>query len=91
MPANIGWQGALVIIVVLLLVFGPKRLPEMGRSVGRGIREFKDSLSGDERPGEPERATLEPPATATVVETPAATATESTAPGEPERLSAKPS
>ncbi|MEX0816132.1 MAG: twin-arginine translocase TatA/TatE family subunit [Gaiellales bacterium] len=46
MPGNIGWQGALLIILVLLLVFGPKRLPEMGRSLGRGMREFKDSLSG---------------------------------------------
>ena len=46
MPGSIGWQGALVIILVLLLVFGPKRLPEMGRSLGRGMREFKDSISG---------------------------------------------
>ena len=33
-------------IVVALLVFGPKRLPEIGRSMGRGMREFKDSVSG---------------------------------------------
>ena len=50
MPGNIGWQGLVVILLILLLVFGPKRLPEMGRSVGRGIREFKDSVSGNERP-----------------------------------------
>ena len=47
MPGNIGWQGALVLILVLLLVFGPKRLPEMGRSLGRGLREFKDSVTGN--------------------------------------------
>ena len=46
MPGNIGWTGAVVIILVLLLVFGPKRLPEMGRSLGRGMREFKESISG---------------------------------------------
>jgi sec-independent protein translocase protein TatA len=46
MPGSIGWQGLVVILIILLLVFGPKRLPEMGRSIGRGMREFKDSLSG---------------------------------------------
>jgi sec-independent protein translocase protein TatA len=67
MPGNIGWQGALIIILVLLLVFGPKRLPEMGRSLGRGLREFKDSVTGDRHDDddEPERAELTPPARAT--------------------------
>ena len=45
-PGNIGWTGLVVILLVLLLIFGPKRLPEMGRSIGRGMREFKDSLTG---------------------------------------------
>ena len=49
MPGSIGWQGLVVILIILLLVFGPKRLPEMGRSIGRGMREFKDSLSGPGR------------------------------------------
>jgi sec-independent protein translocase protein TatA len=35
------------IVVILLLVFGAKRLPEIGRSLGTGMREFKDSVSGD--------------------------------------------
>ena len=56
MPGNIGWQGAIIILIVLLVVFGPKRLPEMGRSLGRGMREFKDSISGkdddDDQPRE---------------------------------------
>ena len=44
------WEVFLVLLVVLL-VFGPKRLPEMGRSLGRGMREFKDSITGkDESP-----------------------------------------
>lgn len=46
MPGNIGWQGLVIILIVLLVIFGPKRLPEMGRSLGKGMREFKDSLSG---------------------------------------------
>jgi sec-independent protein translocase protein TatA len=65
MPGNIGWQGALLIILVLLLVFGPKRLPEMGRSLGRGMREFKDSLSGKDEDEELEKTELTPPATKT--------------------------
>jgi sec-independent protein translocase protein TatA len=55
MPGNIGWQGAIIILVVLLVIFGPKRLPEMGRSLGKGMREFKDSITGkddDEVPRE---------------------------------------
>ena len=56
MPGNIGWQGAIIILIVLLVVFGPKRLPEMGRSLGRGMREFKDSITGkdddDDQPRE---------------------------------------
>jgi len=40
------WE-MLVLGLVVLLVFGPKRLPEMGRSLGRGMREFKSSISGD--------------------------------------------
>jgi sec-independent protein translocase protein TatA len=61
MPGNIGWQGALVLILVLLLVFGPKRLPEMGRSLGRGLREFKDSVTGNNKDDDVERAELTPP------------------------------
>jgi sec-independent protein translocase protein TatA len=37
----------LILLVVLLLVFGPKRLPEMGRQIGKGMREFKDSVTGE--------------------------------------------
>jgi sec-independent protein translocase protein TatA len=65
MPGNIGWTGAVVIILVLLIIFGPKRLPEMGRSLGNGMREFKDSISGNDRDDEPDRPQLEQPAVTT--------------------------
>jgi sec-independent protein translocase protein TatA len=44
---NIGLPEILVVLVIALIVFGPKRLPELGRSLGRGIREFRGSVSGD--------------------------------------------
>ncbi len=47
MPFGIGIWEMLILLVVLLLVFGPKRLPEMGRQIGKGMREFKDSIGGD--------------------------------------------
>jgi sec-independent protein translocase protein TatA len=49
MPGFIGFPEILLLGLVVLLVFGPKRLPEMGRSMGRGFREFKDSVSGDHK------------------------------------------
>lgn len=47
MPGFIGFPELLLFGLVVLLVFGPKRLPEMGRSMGKGLREFKNSVSGD--------------------------------------------
>lgn len=41
-----------LIAIVVLMVFGAKRLPELGRSLGRGMREFKESVSGEDRPHE---------------------------------------
>jgi sec-independent protein translocase protein TatA len=46
---NIGPTEILVVLVIALVVFGPKRLPELGNSLGRGIREFRGSLSGDSK------------------------------------------
>jgi sec-independent protein translocase protein TatA len=43
---NIGPMELVVVLVIALLVLGPKRLPQAGRSLGQGIREFKDSISG---------------------------------------------
>ena len=45
---SIGAGELLILLLVILLVFGPKRLPEMGRSLGRGMREFKNSVTKDD-------------------------------------------
>jgi len=43
---NIGPMELIVVLVIVLLVFGPKRLPGLGKQLGSGMREFKDSISG---------------------------------------------
>jgi len=60
---EIGIAGLIVILIVALLVFGPKRLPEIGRSLGKGMREFKDSVTGssDEKAELPQRSENETP------------------------------
>ena len=45
--ANIGPAELIVVLVIALVVLGPKRLPDAGRSLGKGLREFKDALSDD--------------------------------------------
>lgn len=45
MPFNIGWAELIIILVIVLVIFGPKRLPEVGRSLGKGIREFRKSTT----------------------------------------------
>jgi sec-independent protein translocase protein TatA len=49
MLGNIGPLEIIVVLVIALIVFGPKRLPELGNSLGKGIREFKDSVTGDNK------------------------------------------
>jgi len=46
--SNIGWSGVLLIVVAALFVFGPKKLPELGRSVGHFLREFRTALGDRE-------------------------------------------
>ncbi|MFC4455484.1 twin-arginine translocase TatA/TatE family subunit [Deinococcus sonorensis] len=43
---NLGFPEIMIILVVALLVFGPKKLPELGKSLGNGIREFRKSTQG---------------------------------------------
>jgi sec-independent protein translocase protein TatA len=50
MPFGIGTGELVILLVVLLLVFGAKRLPEMGRSLGKGMREFKEGVAGAQEP-----------------------------------------
>jgi sec-independent protein translocase protein TatA len=45
MPFNIGPMELIVVLVIALVVLGPKKLPEVGKSLGKGMREFKESLS----------------------------------------------
>jgi len=64
MPFNLGLPEVLIVLVLALLFLGPKRLPEAGRSLGRGIREFKDGISGNDEDSRDARATtssLNPP------------------------------
>ena len=62
---NVGPFELAIVLIIALVVFGPKRLPELGRSLGRGIREFRGSVSGerhDEPEPEPREANEPPPA-----------------------------
>jgi sec-independent protein translocase protein TatA len=59
---NVGPLELAIVLIIALVVFGPKRLPELGKSLGRGIREFKGSISGEtddepEPPAELEKKT----------------------------------
>jgi sec-independent protein translocase protein TatA len=47
MLGNIGPLEIAIVLIIALIVFGPKRLPELGRSLGKGIREFRGSIGGD--------------------------------------------
>jgi sec-independent protein translocase protein TatA len=49
---NIGPMELIVVLAIALIVLGPKKLPEVGRSLGKGLREFKDSVRGDDRDDE---------------------------------------
>jgi sec-independent protein translocase protein TatA len=76
---QLGAAEIIIVLVIALIVFGPKRLPELGRGLGRGMRDFKQAVTGadddDRRREEEERAptaTIAPaaPITTTPVETP---------------------
>ena len=46
MPFNIGLPELMIVLVIALIVLGPKKLPDAGRALGNGIREFKESIGG---------------------------------------------
>ena len=56
---NIGPLEIVVLLIIALVVFGPKRLPELGRSMGKGIREFRGSISGKDDDDDDEDLRLE--------------------------------
>jgi sec-independent protein translocase protein TatA len=70
----------IVILVIVLIIFGPGKLPDLGQSLGRGIREFKSSVKGDDdeaKKSEAAASTTEPPtatAATTTTEPPKTTA-----------------
>jgi len=66
MIPNIGPMEIGIVLLIALIVFGPKKLPELGRSVGTGFREFKDSISSDEPEEIPASVAVPEPAEKTV-------------------------
>lgn len=58
---NVGPLELAIILIIALVIFGPKKLPELGRSLGRGIREFRSSVSGKDDDDGDERAELRRP------------------------------
>jgi len=60
MPFGIGPLELIIVLVIVLVIFGPKRLPGLGRSLGTGIREFKDSISGKDEPGAKQEKSPDP-------------------------------
>ncbi len=87
MPFGISLPELIILLVVLLLVFGAKRLPEMGRSLGKGMREFKDGVSGVEEAVTTTTPTPTSTTTPTRVELPSAASGHATPSGEPEARS----
>ena len=61
---GIGVPELIIVLVILLIIFGPKRLPGLGRSLGSGMKEFKDSITGRSRGDEDDEAESRPALTA---------------------------
>lgn len=62
MPFGIGPLELAIVLVIVLVIFGPKRLPGMGRALGTGMREFKDSITGRDKGDEDSERELPPAA-----------------------------
>jgi sec-independent protein translocase protein TatA len=58
--SNIGLPEIAIVLVIVLVIFGPKRLPQLGRSLGSGMREFKDAVTGKNKDDDVD--VIEPPA-----------------------------
>jgi sec-independent protein translocase protein TatA len=57
---NIGPTELIIVLVIVLLIFGPKRLPGLGKQLGSGMREFKESISGTNRDDDDDEADVSP-------------------------------
>jgi sec-independent protein translocase protein TatA len=62
MPFGIGPLELVIVLVIILVIFGPKRLPQAGRALGQGLREFKDSVTGKDKDSDPAEASELPSA-----------------------------
>jgi sec-independent protein translocase protein TatA len=71
---NVGPMELVIVLVVALIVLGPKRLPEVGRSLGKGMREFKDSLQNPDHDDDVHLDVEEPPRPVTTASATAPTA-----------------
>lgn len=60
---GVGWPELVIVLVIVLVIFGAKRLPEVGRSLGSGMREFKDSITGRSKDDD-EEVVIQPQVTA---------------------------
>ncbi len=56
---RLGWPEILIIAAIVLVLFGGRRIPELMRGLGEGIRSFKDGISGADKPSEPKPPTEE--------------------------------
>jgi sec-independent protein translocase protein TatA len=78
------------LVVILLLVFGAKRLPEIGRSLGSGMREFKSSVTGEASTQQTTLPAAQQPTPAPVAQPPAQPAAAQPAPAQPDVAPAAP-
>ena len=58
---SLSWQHILIVAIILLLLFGGKKIPELMRGVGSGIKEFKDAVKEEDKPGAENKTTNNPP------------------------------
>jgi sec-independent protein translocase protein TatA len=58
---SLSWQHILIVAILLLLLFGGKKIPELMRGVGSGIKEFKDAVKEEDKPGAENKTTNNPP------------------------------
>jgi sec-independent protein translocase protein TatA len=86
---NIGPLELIILLVIVLVIFGPKRLPSLGRQLGSGMREFKDSITSKDKSDEDD-APESRAALAKALDQPASSQTPVAAPAEPSQADASP-